>query len=215
MMAQKLKASGPVANPVGSTETKPKKKKADKVVEPARVYTADEKRETIERGRIQYDEILSLQGSMRNKSGQFSKTIADIAKMTGVSKAQVKWGFVAAKRDAAEIDAETKERNVIARLMGIKIGTQLGLFESEDGARSVGDQLERDAHAAKGGKGKAGTKASIDVAKFQGTKDGKDGTGYKNAYPEGSPEHLAYDGTYKDAQRKLAAGAEPASATAH
>lgn len=213
-MATKLKATGPVSNPAPK-ETKARKK-ADKVVEPARVYTADEKAEAIERATIQFDEMESIKGSLRNKSGHLSKTVADIAKMTGVSKAQVMWGLRAKKRDAAEIDAETKERNLIARLMGIKIGTQLGLFEAEDGKRSVGDQVERDAHAAKGGKGKQGTKASIDVAKYQGAQDGKSGVGYKNAYPDGSPEMLAYKGSYEAAQRTIAgASAEPAGATAH
>jgi hypothetical protein len=208
-MAKKLKATGPVekVQPIALTPA-PKRGRAAKPVEPPRTYTAAQKQEARERLELAHDELLSLQGQMRNKAGQVAKLVAECAKIQTVSKKTLRWGLENRKRDAAEIDMETKERNRVAQFFGLKLGTQLGLFEGPEGTTSLATQIEIDANAAKGGKDLAGSQTSIDSAKHQGKIDGERGD-YKNAFDEGSPEFLAYDAEYKAAQIKLAAG--PAS----
>ena len=205
-MAKKLKATGPVekAQPIALTPA-PKRGRAAKPVEPPRTYTAAQKQEARERLELAHDEYLSLQGQLRNKGGQVSKLIAECAKIETISKKSLRWGLENRKKDAAEIDAETKERNRSAQFFGLKLGTQLGLFEGPEGTTSLATQIEIEANAAKGGKGLAGSQVSIDSAKHQGKIDGERGA-YQNAFDEGSPEFLAYDAEYKAAQIKLAAG---------
>jgi hypothetical protein len=205
-MAKKLKATGPVekAEPIALTPA-PKRGRAAKPVEPPRTYTAAQKQEARERLELAHDELLSLQGSLRNKAGQVAKLVAECAKIEAVSKKTLRWGLENRKRDAAEIDMETKERNRVAQFFGLKLGTQLGLFEGPEGTTSLATQIEIDANVAKGGKGLAGSQASIDSAKHQGKIDGGRGE-YKNAFDEGSPEFLAYDAEYRAAQAKLAEG---------
>ena len=206
-MAKKLTAAGPKerAQPIALTPA-PKRGKAAKPVEPPRTYTEAQKREARERLEVMHEEMLSAQGAMRNKAGQLKKLVAECASIEGISQSAIRWGLANRKRDAAEIDNETRERTRAARFLNIKIGTQLGLFDTgEAKGRSVGDQVERDRHAAKGGTGKPASKASIEAAKKQGALDGKLGKGFNCKHADGSPEFLAYSASYSTEQAALAA----------
>lgn len=205
-MSKKLKAAGVVERKTLATTPVPKRGKAAKPVEPPRVYTAAQKKEARERLEICHDELGAIQGSLRNKAGQMKKLVAECASVEGVSQASIRWALSNRKRDPQEIDNETRERTRAARFFNIKIGTQLGLFDTGEGkGRSVGDQVERDENASRGGTGKAASKASIEAAKKQGASDGKLGKGFNCKHPDGSPEYLGYAGAYRSEQEALAA----------
>lgn len=51
------------------------------------------------------------------------------AKKQGVDQTAITWWLQNKKREPDEIDRETRNRNRVAKLMGMPIGTQLGLFE--------------------------------------------------------------------------------------
>lgn len=70
------------------------------------------------------------------------------AKKAGVPTQAIIWYLAARSRDPEEIDRETRERNRIARVMALPIGTQLGLFEDGSTVAGAVDQAKLDAVAA-------------------------------------------------------------------
>lgn len=202
-MATKLTAAGPKTD----ADPAPKRGRKAKPAEPARVYTDEQRREALQMLEAKHAELETAKAAMSRVNGAYRKQLKEAAKILGQETADLIWLLAAKKRDAGDIDRETRRRNELARFAGLKLGTQLGLFEVEGGEkRSIGDQVERDAHAAKGGKSKPGDGESIALAKQQGTADGGAGKTYQNFYDDGTPEALAYQGAYADAQKALAMG---------
>lgn len=202
-MAKKLTAKGP-AESAAPGETK-KGRKA-KVPEPARTYTEAQKREALEMLEAQHNDMEAAKATLTRANGRYRKQLKETAKILGKETSDLLWLLAARKREPEDIDRETRRRNELARFAGLKIGTQLGMFDAGEGeTRSIGDQVERDQHAAKGGNGKPGSTEAIDLAKTQGDADGRSGKGYQNFYDDGSPEFLAYKATYEAAQAELAA----------
>ncbi|MBN9497840.1 MAG: hypothetical protein J0H39_13875 [Alphaproteobacteria bacterium] len=202
-MAKKLTAKGPTEG-AAPAETTKKGRKA-KAPEPARSYTEEQKREALEMLEAQHNDMEAAKATMTRANGRYRKQLKETAKILGKETADLVWLLAARKREPEDIDRETRRRNELARFAGLKIGTQLGMFEAAPGeTRSIGDQVERDAHMAKGGNGAPGSTEAIERAKSQGDADGRNGKGYQNFYDDGSPEFLAYKASYEAAQIELA-----------
>lgn len=206
-MARKLTAAGPKDETVAAPAKKGRKAKA---VEAPQTYTEQQKREALEFLEGKHADLEAAKATLTRANGAYRKQLKETAKVLGKETSDLLWLLTAKKRGAEDIDRETRRRNELARFAGLKLGTQLGLFEAEGGEkRSIGDQVERDAHAAKGGAGKAGDAESIARAKQQGTADGGSGKGYQNFYDDGSPEFLAYKASFEAAASAIAEDMKP------
>lgn len=80
----------------------------------------------------------AAKGRLETAQADYRNTLK-IAKADGCSTGAITWYLKAKKRDPQEIDIETRERNRIAKLMALPIGTQLGFL---DGQISIADALE-------------------------------------------------------------------------
>ncbi|MCA3246945.1 MAG: hypothetical protein ING19_20735 [Azospirillum sp.] len=207
-MARKLTAAGP-KDQAAAPATGKKGRKA-KAVEAPQIYTEQQKREALEFLEAKHADLEAAKATLTRANGSYRKQLKEAAKVLGKETADLVWLMSAKKREPEDIDRETRRRNELARFAGLKLGTQLGLFEADGGEkRSIGDQVERDVHAARGGAGKAGDAESIARAKQQGTADGGSGKGYQNFYEDGSPEFLAYKGSFEAAVAQIAGGMKP------
>lgn len=121
-----------------------------------------------ERAVDQWIEFQKLQGKARAASSKFRAILKD-AKKAGIDPDDILWYRDTRGRDPAEIDAETRRRNRLARVMRLPIGTQLGIFEDGEtvarkASRDAGDgataadrtQLQKEAHTAGREAGRAG-----------------------------------------------------------
>lgn len=57
------------------------------------------------------------------------RAVLKAAKSVGIDPDHIRWWLDARKQDVKEIDRATTWRNRVARIMGLPIGTQLGLFD--------------------------------------------------------------------------------------
>lgn len=96
-------------------------------------------------------ELEKAEEEAKSKRGIYRQVLKD-AKKAGVDQDAIAWWLAARKREPDDIDRETRNRNRIARLMGLPIGTQLGLW---DDGESVATKAEND----RAGADAAGTKA--------------------------------------------------------
>lgn len=135
--------------------------------------------------------ISAANGVYRNALKQFKKEGGNIKMMIRILEDQ--------KRDAEEVEKDNRDYNAYAKLAGLPVGTQLSIFG--DG----GDKGVKPADDFKEGP-PISTEESIRRAKTQGFDDGAAGKTAFNAFPEGSPEALAYQGGWNDAQAKIARG---------
>ncbi len=134
-----------------------------------------------------------LRSALDEASGTYRAALK-AAKKDGIEPADIVWYLGAKQREVDDIDNETRRRNRIAKLMGLPLGSQLGLFE---GGGSVATATE-DADPAM-----AETSAII-KAKKRGYDDGFDGKTMDPAYEPGSSVALAYESEWKRAQAELA-----------
>lgn len=117
------------------------------------------------------------------------KAKKDAAKEAGVTLSDVAWFIRAKERDVRDIDAETRRRNRLAKIMNLPLGTQLGLFE--DG-KTVASKIEDDKVASP--RARIPTLAELQAARNDGTKAGRDGVGAdRNPHAEGSPLGLNWE----------------------
>lgn len=141
------------------------------------------------------------------------------AKSDGVDPGVITWYLRTKKRELQEVDFETKQRNRVALIMKLPIGAQLGLFPDGD---TVARKVDSGAIEAGNGSGKAAKKTrssakTIAAAKLAGSKAGADGKNMEHDFEDGSPEALAFEAAWKDAQNALARktfGAEQAAGRA-
>lgn len=117
------------------------------------------------------------------------KAKKEAAKEAGVTLSDVTWFMRAKDRDVRDIDAETRRRNRLAKIMNLPLGTQLGLFE--DG-KSVASKIEDDKIAATAARAKIPTLADLQAARDAGDRAGREGKS-DNPHPEGSPLALNWE----------------------
>lgn len=115
------------------------------------------------------------------------------ARSAGIHPDNIKWYLAAMERSPAEIDAETRERNTIARAMKLPLGTQLGLFD--DGA-TVASRIVQD-----GGHERDDLKRVAADGEAAG-KAGKNRT--DNPWPLKSPAFDSWDGGWIKGQTAIA-----------
>lgn len=84
---------------------------------------------------------MAIKGRLETLQGEYRAALK-LAKTDGVSSRAISWYLAARKRDPENIDMETRERNRIARLMALPIGTQLGFL---DGQHSIADDIMEEA----------------------------------------------------------------------
>lgn len=99
--------------------------------DPVQTLTPDElaakKKECLEAAVLlekEMDEAKKAQKAISGKIGANKKAF----KKLGGEKSDYDWYLETRKRDTADVDAETRRRNEIAKLMNLPIGTQLGMF---------------------------------------------------------------------------------------
>lgn len=118
------------------------------------------------------------------------------------------------KMEPADVDKLIAGVNWHLRALGVPVGQQLGLFPDGE---TVATKVDTDKIAEQGDgafdTGPLSTEATIRKAKDQGYSDGIEGKTAFNVYADGSPEALAYTGSWTDGQAKLAErlGEPPAS----
>lgn len=161
-----------------------------KVKDALRSYSDQEKTEAKNRAITAYTEYLSAQGTMRNRAKAVTSTIKEVATMTGMSKAAVRWALENRQRDPKDIDTETRERTRMALFFGMPIGTQLGM---EFDGQSVAEKLETGEQPTDG-------MSSTERAHAQGYAVGKAAGDKQHDYDEGSPEELAYTAGWRQGQ---------------
>lgn len=85
-------------------------------------------------------DAVAAKAKVDTANGEY-RAVLKRAKGLGMEPGDITWYIQARKRDIQDIDRETRRRNEIARLMGLPIGTQLGMF---DDGQTVGATVERD-----------------------------------------------------------------------
>lgn len=98
---------------------------------PVQTLTPDElsakKKECLEAGILLSKEMEEAKKAAKSVAGKIAANKKAFKKLGG-EKSDYDWYLEARHRDPAEIDAETRRRNEIAKLMRLPIGSQLGLF---------------------------------------------------------------------------------------
>lgn len=121
----------------------------------------------------------------------------EAAKDAGVTLSDVTWFLRQRDRDVRDIDAETRRRNRLAKIMGLPLGTQLGLFEDGE---SVATKIETAT------KPKIPTLADLQAARVDGNVAARRGEGAdKNPHPEGSGLFLAWEEGRREGTARRAA----------
>lgn len=125
------------------------------------------------------------------------------AKSDGVDPGVITWYLRTKKRELQEVDFETRQRNRVAIVMKLPIGVQLGLFDNGKTVASIvdGEAIATNGKAAKKTRSSAKT---IAAAKLAGSKAGSAGENMEHDFEDGSPEALAFESAWKDAQQALA-----------
>jgi hypothetical protein len=142
-----------------------------------------------------------LKASVDKAQGEYRAALK-AAKSDGVDPGVVTWYLRTKKRELQEVDFETRQRNRVAIIMKLPIGVQLGLFDNGKTVASIveGEQIDGNAKAEK----KRSTKATIKAATEAGKKAGAAGHNMEHDHEDGSPEALAFEGAWKEAQAALA-----------
>jgi uncharacterized protein (UPF0335 family) len=214
-MARKLGGNGAAKK---AKKQSTKERVADTVAEVVRInVTPATKREFLDDCQQLHTEMQLAQAKVREASGRYRARLKD-AEKNGVDAKAIAWVIAARKRDPDELAREIRATNEMAVIGKLNIGAQMMLF---DDGKSVGDKVDQikseEQNGPINGDGKHADSEDIAAAKEKGTIAGKSGK-HKNPYADGSPEFLAYEGTYRDEQDKLLAGlgrGNPEGAAAH
>lgn len=89
---------------------------------------AEKQRECMEHLVANDKELQAEQAKVKGVMSRRRALFKDL-KRYGIDREDAQWYLAARRRDPEDIDRETRSRNRIAKLMGLPIGTQLGLFE--------------------------------------------------------------------------------------
>ncbi len=148
-------------------------------------------------------EFQKAKEAMDSKRGEYRAILKEAA-AAGCDKDAIVWLVKSRKREPSDIDYETRQRNRIARIMGLPIGTQLGLFDDGEtvAAKVDKDALQKDGDAFEEGKaaGAAGRPAD------------------SNPYDRNSRDGIRWMQGYDDAQFAMREGlgrGNETQATAH
>lgn len=149
-----------------------------------------------ERGADAYDEHKKALEKARGKQGIYRGILKD-AKKAGIEPDDIIDYIKKRDEDPNEIDATTRRRNRIYVVMGLPIGTQLGLFE--DGS-TVADRVEKRAGNGRTPEQRSQLEVEAKTLGRQAGEEGKDR--YKsNTHPLGSRAHKAFDDGWLDGQK--------------
>lgn len=157
-MARKLKAG---AMPPVPTETdpapapaaaapaeEPKRRGRPRKAPPPTNVTDETIREHCEKCATAFGEMQTARDEVSIRTGAYRSRLKEAGK-AGVPKEAITWWLAARRREPGDIDRETRDRNRIARIMALPIGTQLGLFD--DGG-TVAGAVDQEQLAAADGK---------------------------------------------------------------
>lgn len=90
-----------------------------------------------------HGEMQTARDELSQKTGAYRAKLKD-AKKAGVDPDTITWYIAARRREPADIDRETRDRNRMARIMGLPIGTQLGLdFTGKGEVVTVATQVDQ------------------------------------------------------------------------
>lgn len=148
-----------------------------------------------------------------NRANGFYRKELALAKKAGHDPEDIIWWLNNKDRDPAEIDRETRARNRIARLMGMPIGTQLGLLDDDV---TVATAVDNDANQQQG----MVDADDLDGAEAQGLEAGEAAKPSTECpYEEGSPREIRWMVGHSKGQAKniavLAGSANGAAAATH
>lgn len=193
-MAKVLKKSG-------TKKKAPKVKKARKKTEETGSNLSNQQiHEIVRRAVDAHSEVERCKDKTKIANKGLAAILKD-AKRAGIHPDSVRWYLNNKDRDPSEIDAETRERNTIARVEKFPIGTQLGLFE--DG-QTVAKKITTD-----GGHDRDDLKRVRSDGEVAGT-TGKNQT--SNPWPLNSPAFNAWDEGWIAGQTKIAIELGPKAA---
>jgi hypothetical protein len=151
-------------------------------------------------------------GVYRNALKSFKKAGGNIEMLIAVMRDN--------DREIDEVERDLKDYNAYCILIGLPVGTQLGLFDKDTTVATKVDEARIAEQHPQNGKGNGdaetfqegrplSTEASIGQARTAGFDDGTEGKTARNVYTDGSPEALAYGAAYAEAQEKIAMSLTP------
>lgn len=144
-----------------------------------------------------------MQEKARSINAKYRGVLKD-AKKAGIEPSDIIWRITERGRDPAEIDAETRRRNRLARVTKLPIGTQLGIF---DDGETVATKAERDAGI--GSTPEANTSLQKE-ARATGRGAGKTGKNRTdNPWPLNSAAFNQWDRGWCEGQKELGLELEP------
>lgn len=225
-MAERLTSRSKVKKPAApKASKKAAKKKAAPRVAPQVIADAIGGNVTDSAIRDGLREAVKLHEAMKSAGSAYANHKKKL-KEIGIYPDDVSWFLGARQREPDDIDAETRRRNRIARIMRLPIGTQLGLFD--DGGkgvkgRTVATVVENDSGVAAATADQAATKRriatneSMEKAMQAGEVAGREGHERDgNPHDSDSPEGIKWDYGWQagDKQRREKAfeDAKPAGA---
>lgn len=153
------------------------------------------------RARVAHTELDRTRKEMQSTNGVYRQILKD-AKKAGVAGEDIIWYIAAVERDPAEIDAETKRRNRLAQVMGLPIGTQLGMFDDGTTVATAVDQAKLP--KVKNGGAPVEEAGLTPEMGYVAGKAGKPAA--DNPHPEGSPSHDLWASGWTRGQAENVAG---------
>lgn len=158
---------------------KPKRRGRPRAAPPPSVVSDETIREHCLKCSRFFSELQTAREGVSVAMGTYRAALKE-AKKAGVSTQAISWYQATRNRDPEEVDRETRERNRLARVMGLPIGTQLGLFDDGGTVAGAVDQAKIAAE-------QAGEKQPGDAFN-EGLLAGKDGKALStNPFEEGTP----------------------------
>jgi hypothetical protein len=172
---------------------------------PQTVFTDGEQQIRDQSHRETLQRISDKKRQLETVRGEY-RAMLKSAKANGLEPADITWYLATKKRDVADVDREIARRNRIARLMGLPIGSQLGLLgeEFDKPGRSVADQVGRD---------QIETNSALAISRRnecrqQGMRaHEKNQAKDTNPYADGSPDFLAWSSGWQEKQDAVAKAA--------
>lgn len=141
--------------------------------------------------------VLAARVKLNSAQGEYRAAVK-ACRAVGLEPADVTWYVASRARDVRDIDAATRRRTRLAAVMGLPIGSQLGLFDDGETAATKAEHEQ----IAKNNTSLS-TEKSIAAAREAGRRHGLEGKSRVDTYADGSPEQLAYDAAWTAAQAEL------------
>lgn len=129
--------------PAAAATAEPKRRGRPRNPAPPTNVSDETIREHCQRAARHFGELQTAREGVSVAMGTYRATLKE-AKKAGVPTQAISWYLAARNRDPEDIDRETRERNRIARVMALPIGTQLGLFEDGSTVAGAVDQAQLD-----------------------------------------------------------------------